>query len=387
MKRLLIPLLAFVGILAAGCIIQFSTLYKDSSDRTHFVGLASNLTDVDVVDAAVEVKFFDSTNNLLATEFVSPCTRSLQARQSSPVESIIPAGVTADRTETVVHPMTFGAKVVPDLDFKNIEVKMHGDVTHLVGEIKNSDNITFYAVQVCAAFYDDGDVVRVGRAFTDPARLSRGRTGDFDIGIEDMPSDAEEYQLWVDATTRSPADVTAPVVHGPADIPAPTLEKTGWLNPTNDEPVTDAGNGDGFETDSDKAYENDGVSAANANNDGEPGDAHLYYDYDIGLPDDADIKGIKVRLDWFLDSTDGDNSIDVELSWDGGTNWTDAKSDDEETTTEHSVILGSDSDTWGRDWEVDELSNDNFRVKVTCNSSELRTFSLEWIPIRIYYWD
>jgi len=237
MRRLLVLLLALIGIVAGGCIIQFSTLYQDDASRTHFVGLASNLTKADVVSASVEVKFFDSSNNLLATQFVSPCTRTLQAHQSSPVESIIPKGVTVKRTETVVHPVTFGEKMVPDFDIKNVTVDEDGTVTHLKGDVKNSDNETFYAVQVCVAFFDDDeDVVRVGRAYLDPAKLSEGATGSFDIAIDDMPTDAEQYELWVDATTRSPTDVTAPVVEGPDDIPGvatatPTV--TGTPGPTD----------------------------------------------------------------------------------------------------------------------------------------------------------
>jgi len=237
MRKLLVPLLALIGIVAGGCIIQFSTLYVDDVSRTHFVGLASNLTNADVVSASVEVKFFDSSNNLLATESVSPCTRTLQAHQSSPVESIIPAGVTAKRTETVVHPLTFGEKMVPDFDIKNIKKEVDGDVTHLKGEVKNSDNRTFYAVQVCAAFFDDDDdVVRVGRDYLDPAKLSEDATGAFDIAIDKMPTEAKQYQIWVDATIRSPTDVTAPVVEGPDDIPGlatATPTATGTPTPTS----------------------------------------------------------------------------------------------------------------------------------------------------------
>jgi hypothetical protein len=386
MKRLLVLLLALVGIVAGGCIIQSSTLYKDGDGRTHFVGLASNLSKVDVVSAAVEVKFFDSSNNLLATEWASPCTRTLQKNQSSPVESIIPAGVTASRTETVVHPMTYGAKTVPDLDIDNQELVVSDDITHLTGEVKNNDDVTFYGVQACVAYFDDdGDVVRVGRAYIDPAKLPAGDTGTFDIAVEGSPSDFAEYQLWVDATTRTPTDVTAPVVVGPDDLPGEGTPSTGALNPTANQAVAADGNGNGFETDPNEAYTSDDDYAVNEDNDGDPGDSHLYYDYGIDIPAAADIVGIKVRADWLLDATAGSNSIDVRLSWDGGTTWTDAKSDDEETTTEHSVSLGAADDDWGRDWTIDELSNANFRVKITCNSSDVREFDLDWIPVTIYY--
>jgi hypothetical protein len=229
----LVGVLAIAGLLAAGCIIQFGTIFKDDAGRTHFVGLASNLTAADVVDAVVEIKFFDSSNNLLATEFVNPCTRTLQDHHSSPIEAIIPAGVTANRTETVVHPQTFGTKLVPDLDVSDIAVQIDGDITHLTGTVDNDDNRTFQAVRACAAFYnDDGDVVRVGRAYLNPVRLSSGDSGVFDIAIEDMPTDTEEFQLWVDATTRNPTDVTAPVVEGPDEIPGAAATGTPTATPT-----------------------------------------------------------------------------------------------------------------------------------------------------------
>ena len=150
MRKLFVGLLAIAGLLAAGCIIQFATLYKDDAGRTHFVGLASNLTNADVVDAVVEIRFYDNSNNLLDTRFVNPCTRTLQDHQSSPVESILPPGVTANRTESIVHPLTFGAKLVPDFDVTGVTLEVDGDITHLKGTVENEDNISFYAVQVGA---------------------------------------------------------------------------------------------------------------------------------------------------------------------------------------------------------------------------------------------
>jgi hypothetical protein len=226
-KRLLLVALAAAGILATACITQFTTLFVDDDDRTHFVGLASNLTDVDVVSAVIEVNYFDGSNNLLATDFIPTFTRTLQAGQSSPFESIIPAGVTASRAETIVHPMTFGERPTPDFDFEDIDFSSDSEGTHVTGTIENNDDIIYRGVQVCAAFFDDdGDVLRVGRAFTDPSRLSGGGDGDFDIVIADLPSEAETYQLWVDATKRNPIEVTAPVVRASANIPSPTETPT-----------------------------------------------------------------------------------------------------------------------------------------------------------------
>ncbi len=78
--------------------------------------------------------------------------------------------------------------------------------------------------------------------------------------------------------------------------------------------------------------------------------------------------------------------MDVELSWDGGTTWTAAKTDSQETTTEHTVILGGSVDGWGRTWSVGEVSDANFRVRLTSNSSSSqRDFFLDWVPVKVHY--
>ena len=374
MKRFLIPLVVIVGVLAGGCIVQFSSIYEDATDNTHFVGLARNLTAGDVVSASVEVRMYDSSGNLVATEFASPCTRTLQDHASSPIEAIIPPGVTVDEAETVVRPITVGTKAVPDLDFDNIAIGEDGTTTHLTGDITNNDDINYYAVRVCAAIFDDhGDVVRVGRDYTTPSTIDSSDSGEFDIAIADMPSDAEQYQLWVDAVTRSPSDVTAPVVLGPSDL-SDILENTGLLSPTANAIGTV-----GFLTPA-NAYDDDSDEAT-----GDPDDSHVYSVYGIDLPSGANVEGIEVRLDWFLSATSGSNSMDVELSWDGGTTWTDAMTDDVESTAQHTTILGGSSEDWGHSWDESDLSDANLRVRVTCDAASGNTCELDWIPIKVYY--
>ena len=115
------------------------------------------------------------------------------------------------------------------------------------------------------------------------------------------------------------------------------------------------------------------------------GDSHRYYGYDFGLPEGAAIQGIEVRLDWYLDATQGKSKLEVQLSWDGGTSWTDAKTTNKGNATETTEILGGSSDTWGRSWALSELSSDNFRVRITCTSNQSgRDFYLDWVPVNVY---
>ncbi|MEE9284131.1 MAG: TasA family protein [Dehalococcoidia bacterium] len=115
----------------------------------------------------------------------------------------------------------------------------------------------------------------------------------------------------------------------------------------------------------------------------------LYASADLGST--TGVNGIEVRVDWWLDSTLGNNKMRVELSWDGGTSWTAAKTDSTETTAEHTTILGSAADTWGRTWIPADLSDANFRVRIetSCSGSpsncDPRDFFLDWLPVRATY--
>jgi FtsP/CotA-like multicopper oxidase with cupredoxin domain len=167
-------------------------------------------------------------------------------------------------------------------------------------------------------------------------------------------------------------------------VSVPPIIKTGFRNPTAEAADT-GGDGNGFELNPANAF-TDGAGFA-SNIDG-AGDQHRYYVYgfDGAIPAGATILGIEAQLDWWLDGTGGANSMSVELSWDGGATWTAAKTDTRETKTEHTVVLGSDSDTWGRTWTPGELSDANFRVRVRSNStSENRDFFLDWVPVQVSY--
>jgi hypothetical protein len=160
---------------------------------------------------------------------------------------------------------------------------------------------------------------------------------------------------------------------------------TGYLNPSAN--VADTGrSNDGFELNPTDAYADGGGYASNINN---PGDRHRFYNYDISVNSSCAVKGIEVRMDWWLDAVNGENSMNIELSWDGGTNWTSAKTDTVESTSEHTGIVGGAGDTWGRTWTVAQLSNANFRVRLTSNCSgsgcASRDFFLDWVPVTVYY--
>ena len=159
------------------------------------------------------------------------------------------------------------------------------------------------------------------------------------------------------------------------------VSDTGYRNPTAQAADT-GGDGDGFESNPTDAFADDASSASNVGGDG---DRHRFYDYGISLKSSCAVSGIEVRLDWWLSALGGGNSMDVELSWDGGTSWTAAKTDAVESTSERTAVLGGSSDTWGRAWAVSELSDSNFRARVATNGSGGLTYFLDWAPVKVYY--
>jgi hypothetical protein len=162
-----------------------------------------------------------------------------------------------------------------------------------------------------------------------------------------------------------------------------SADDTGWQNPGSDNATGAGSGGNGFEINPQYAYTDDNVSAENQ---GGLGDSHLFYNFGLGVPLDATVKGIQVRLDWYLDGDIGINSMGAEISWNGGSDWTSPISDDIETTVEHTAYLGDSANDWGHSWTPNEFTNDNLRVRITCNSDTAdRIFFLEYISVIVYY--
>ena len=152
------------------------------------------------------------------------------------------------------------------------------------------------------------------------------------------------------------------------------------------------GDGNGFETGAANAHGDDTSSAVDTNSGtgsstsctSTARDKHRFFNYGITVPAGAAVKGIEVRLDARVDSTSGSPRMCVALSWDGGVSWTAAQATSTLTTSMTARTLGGATNTWGRSWTAAELSNANFRVRVsTVADSTSRDFSLDWVAVRV----
>ena len=230
-------------------------------------------------------------------------------------------------------------------------------------------------------------------------------SGSYTITVNafNVPNGPQKFALVVDGgtfgtgptptpnPTNTPTNTpTATLPPTPTNTPAPTTN-TGFTAPTA-QGATNGGDNNGYESGPTNAFVDGGTEAADINsgtnkntsctNTGK--DKHLYYNYGFSFGASA-IQGIEVQLDARADSNGGAPKICVEISWDGGTTWTAAKSTNL-TTTQTTYILGGASDTWGRTWSASQFSNTNFRVRVTDVSNNAnRDFFLDYIAVNVTY--
>lgn len=185
---------------------------------------------------------------------------------------------------------------------------------------------------------------------------------------------------------------TLVLVARPAGSAEPVVN-TGLLNPSAAAAHT-GGDGNGYQTNPTNAYTDNATFAVDTDSGTATGttcnstgkDGHRYYNYNVTIPAGSVIKGIEVRLDAKADSSSGTPMLCVQLSWDGGTTWTAAKSTATLGTSEVSYTLGSATDTWGRTWSLNDLTNANFRLRITMvSSSTSRDFSLDWAAVKVHY--
>ncbi len=186
--------------------------------------------------------------------------------------------------------------------------------------------------------------------------------------------------------TRTAALTVSPVGGGGAG-------DTGLRSPTANA-ADGGGDGNGFESSPANAHADDSASAVD-NNSGSSSsssctssskDKHRFSNYGFTFPTGVGIRGIEVRLDAKVDSTSSSPKMCVQLSWDGGTTWTSAKSTPTLSTSTKTFTLGGATDTWGRSWTTGNFTDANVRVRViNVSSSSSRDFSLDWVAVRVHF--
>jgi hypothetical protein len=248
----------------------------------------------------------------------------------------------------------------------------------------DSGSIAGYAGEIASwsdCFDEDADLLIYG---CDLASTGEGRelleslsalsgcdvaASDDATGHEDLGGDWElEYATGVIETSVAFQEVLGSWYH--------VLEDTGFKS------ASATGEDYSQWTDANQAYASDDVNATEDRN----GEQQDWYNFAFGVPSGASIDGIEVQIEGQdLDFTG--NGIDLELSWDGGATY---------TTTGYGVTnlnqgsdqtysFGGATDTWGRSWTAGELSDANFRLRLTKTGSDVSDIAVDHIQGRIEY--
>ncbi|KXK00285.1 MAG: hypothetical protein UZ19_OD1000074 [Parcubacteria bacterium OLB19] len=107
-----------------------------------------------------------------------------------------------------------------------------------------------------------------------------------------------------------------------------------------------------------------------------------YNGFSFGIPGGNTILGIEVKVDASGSTANG--TIDVALSWDGGSSYTTGKATPTLSGTDIVYSVGGNGDTWGRSWTATEFNPTNFRLRVTANPSS-NTLRLDALEVRVYH--
>lgn len=133
-------------------------------------------------------------------------------------------------------------------------------------------------------------------------------------------------------------------------------------------------NNDGW-TGPEYAYSSNNLYASTAGK----GDNVTYRDYGIASVLEEEPSKVEVGIEAY---GDGDDYVEVQVSWDGGVSWT-ALVGHVPPTTDPDIPTYVDV-TNGRTWTWDELSNANFRVRIYKRTvAKGADINLDWIPVRI----
>ncbi|GIW20744.1 MAG: hypothetical protein KatS3mg065_1040 [Chloroflexota bacterium] len=186
-----------------------------------------------------------------------------------------------------------------------------------------------------------------------------------------VPMGSPENYYGVFGTLRTPNGGTTVTTPGNTGwrVPTNTASPSNWSNPSN-------------------AYVSDNVYATK-NSTSNPYQA--WQTFNFSFPSGATITGIEVEVEARSSDPSGCR-LGVELSWNGGTNWTTTNRFVALTDSEQPpVVLGGSSDLWGRSsWATTELNNTNFRIRVqyidpgtACTNGS--TTYLDRVRVRVHY--
>lgn len=173
--------------------------------------------------------------------------------------------------------------------------------------------------------------------------------------------------LSLDSSVQIAAGAATPLEEG----------NTGWLSPT----AYQANHG---WSDPQNAYASDDIYMTGALE--KPDTASVeFYKFNIPIPAGcAAVSHIEVAVEARSSEKTDPRKVRASLMWNDQSKETTYQETDPLTTEDNLYILGTPA-TWGRDWNINDLSNDNFAVKITSFLKNDITLYVDQVMVRIFY--
>ncbi len=134
-------------------------------------------------------------------------------------------------------------------------------------------------------------------------------------------------------------------------------------------------------TDGSNAYVSDGLYATA----GFGGFTQSYANFGFSIPENNEITGIEVRVEG-ADTGASSHSVNAELSWNGGSNFTNGENSGTFTFTDSVRSIGGQGELWGRTWTPAEFNNGNFILNIINQVSNIEEpMRIDAIKVRVYH--
>lgn len=111
-------------------------------------------------------------------------------------------------------------------------------------------------------------------------------------------------------------------------------------------------------------------------------------DFAFGIPVGATILGIEVIVEYRSDGGSGGETVrmDVQLSWNNGSNFTSAIQGDNHGTTEVQKTYGGSTELWGRSWSQSEFADGTFMLRATAQKQgTFPNAEVDYVAVKVYY--
>lgn len=189
------------SLLLAGCVVGHTTLTPIGNSDV-FAGDVQNLTKSPILAHNITVEFLDAQGNVVETQSVAGCLRSLQPGATDFFEAkstTVPSAISDARAKVAVDAsIKLGAIGAAVFNISNVQATLSGTNVTVNGNLKNTTGTALTSPKVCVVLRSSSNgVVRVGSQTL--SQISSNGSKTFSVQIAAPPTSADHVDVWADA--------------------------------------------------------------------------------------------------------------------------------------------------------------------------------------------